>query len=250
MPIFLTPHLAVSLWKWFRAEKFTQVFDLSARPRTNWYFRLIGFKKPDWNGAVEWCSQPYENVRSGMLHIVDRLRDQLREAHIARTPEPEVKWLKPSVSKEKLSKTYALVLLDAERIEPQYHPYGLSDVLDWLDEQGVSAVLAWTDKRAEKLGKQTVGMCRDAKPVLLKKSSSAAEILGLAKKAKVTIGHNAGGLYVVALAGYDVLMLATDAQPIHLTAPRGDNVIGLSHRDFDSLEADSITPVLRDMFEG
>ncbi len=249
MPIILTPHVGGRLWKWYRAQGFDRVYDLSGSVRTNWYFRLIGFKKPAWNGPVSWCSHPYDIVRAKHLHVVERLQAQLKPAHIARTPEPSMRWLKAKKPADlpKIAAPYALIALDYELDAPHFHAYGFADMCDWLRENNITPVLFHQQKHNARLVEQILALCETDAPLVIGKPLALSEQYTLVNNAAVTIGHASGLVYSAALRGNDVLLLATEAQAVDKHAPRGKEVVAMVHTDFDTLDALSITPVLADM---
>ncbi|HCR85779.1 MAG TPA: hypothetical protein DIV86_03785, partial [Alphaproteobacteria bacterium] len=125
-------------WKSFirtlRGSGFSRIYDLQNSKRTEWYFRLLGFRKPEWNGSIiPWCSHYYQIPKGENFHFQEILHNQLRAAGIVKMPEIDISFAATSIDIQ-LPEKYCLICAggNKENIANKYNPENYIEVIKYL----------------------------------------------------------------------------------------------------------------------
>lgn len=236
-----------AMYKQFQHLNVGYVYDLMCNERTNWYFRLSGRKKPQWSGAIPWCSFPYMDPNRYGMHLSEQLEEQLRAANIARVPKPEIDWIAGDIGKLALPARYALLVAGGSNRNPQarWHVYGFVELCDWLAEQGITPVLLGAAYDEETVNAIISG-CDKAKPVSLVNQTHLRDIPALAKGAVMAVGNDSGPLHLIAMSGCPTLLLASQYARPEIEAPQVSNLYILEELDLNHLAAREVITAINE----
>src|ERR1041384_3554415 len=93
-----------------RSGAFSRVYDLQTSARSNWYFRLLGSRQPEWSGIARGASHPHDNPARNSMHTLDRQEDQLRAAGISEVPPPDLDWARGNLERFCLSPRFVVLV--------------------------------------------------------------------------------------------------------------------------------------------
>lgn len=219
-----------------RDAKFDRVYDLQTSARSNFYFRALGRKKPEWNGIVDWCSHPHLNPERKDMHTLDRQAEQLSIAGIKTVPKPTVAFLKADIGKFNLPKRYALIVAGGShhRQEKRWHVFGYQELANWLFRaKGVTPVFLGT--KAEKWHiHDIVAKCKDA--IDLTDQTTFSDIAEMARGALFAIGNDTGPMHLIAATGCPSVVLFSGASNPQKCQPWGKAVYVIQETDLAKLD--------------
>ena len=207
-----------SLLRRLRDEPIARVYDLQTSSRSSFYFRLLPRPKPEWSGIARGASHPHAAPEGVRLHTVDRQAEQLRLAGIEHVPHPDLSWAKADISHLTLPRSFALLAPggSAHRPEKRWPASHVADLTRQLAKSGIAAVaIGGTDDAA------ATRAVADAGGMDLTGSTTLAEVVELARRAKVAIGNDTGPMHLAATAGCRSVVLFSNASNPALCAPRG-----------------------------
>ena len=192
------------------------VYDLQTSGRSSRYFRLAG--RPPWSGIARGASHPHANPDRDAMHTVERQREQLRMAGIARVPAPDLSWL--TAGGPALPAPYALLVPGAAPHRPakRWPAERFGQLAAVLAERGVRPVVAGTAAEAP-LAAAILAACPRAED--LTGRTSLFDLAGVAARASLAVGNDTGPMHLAAAVGCPcVVLFSRDSDPA-LTAPRG-----------------------------
>jgi len=109
-PLWFEPRGIIDIVKRLKRGNFDFVYDLDNSARSEWYFRLIGRKKPKWNSSIiDWCSHPYIEESKDVLHFQDTLQNQLAVAGITKVPDIDLSFMEKPNVREHLPQNYVMI---------------------------------------------------------------------------------------------------------------------------------------------
>ncbi len=235
-----------------REERFSGVYDLQCSRRTEWYFRLMGKKKPDWSGHISWCSHPHMPLEWERLHLLDRQAGQLAEAGIPNLPPLDVSFITADISGYVLPPRYALLfpagapyqmpprVMTAEGREialpTRWSDVGFVEVARWLERQEITPVFIGSPDEKQ-LVDEVEGLCAGIKVVNLAGKVGFGEIAELARRAVVTIGNDTEPMWLVAATGCKTVFAFPGFSDYKLRVPRGRDVRVIAENDLAMLPA-------------
>ncbi len=232
-PYWFQPRGVVDLMKRLRKGDFDLVYDLQNDERSKWYFRLIGFKKPNWNSSVlTWCSHPY-TPQEGQTYR-DILHDQVRVTGIKAVPLINISYLANNES-DPLDKPYAMICAggDPDKIAYKWHPSRYAEVIDYLYEKhGIKSVLVG-DNVDIPLASMIFTQCIKTKPYNYCGKTSLNGVVSIAKNAVFCLGNDTADTHIAAYAGCQTLMFCSAMSPPDIIAPKVKNIAAI---DFDNLD--------------
>lgn len=237
----------LELIKKLRQANFQMVYDLQTSDRSDWYFRLMGRKKPMWSGRIDWCSHPHLNPERTKMHTLERQAEQLNIAGIKKVPKPDISWLKSNISKFRLTKKpYALLVPggSAHRPEKRWTKEGYAAIARYLHNKGVIPVFIGAEAEAEDI-KEVIKLSGDA--VNLVGKTSFADIAALARKAKIAIGNDTGPMHIISFAGCPTIVLFSEHSSPDKIRPRGEKTRILFEEDLDFLEPSDVVSLMEEM---
>lgn len=241
MPKFWQLNAVLELSKRLREGKFSRVYDLQCSNRSSMYFRIMGRKKPEWCGVVEWCSHPYKAAKRKFLHTLDRLDEQLEIAEINNVPDPDISWLKSDIGRFSLPLDYALIMpgsgIGDEK--KRWHKKGYEDVIRWLDGKNITPVFIGSHVEEEMI-LEIIKNCSDIKTINLVNKASFADIAEISRVALIAIGGEIGPMYIPAIASCPSLMIFSALSVPELCAPVGENVVIIEENELDNLGSEDV----------
>ena len=234
--------------KKLRAGGWTMVYDLQTSDRSDWYFRLIGKKKPMWSGRIDWCSHPHLNPNRTKMHTIERQAEQLQIAGIKMVPKPNVSWLKSNIAKFKLGKRFALLVAggSAHRKEKRWTEDGYGRVARFLRDQKITPVFIGT-KAEEYDISRIVKLCDGS--VNLVNQTNFADIAELARRAVVAVGNDTGPMHIISLTGCPTIVLFSEHSNPDKIRPRGENTKILQEEDLKDLSAKDVISLIEEMVD-
>jgi ADP-heptose:LPS heptosyltransferase len=231
----------LSLRRRLRGGGFDMVYDLQTSGRSSRYRRLLG-GAVGWSGIARGCSHPHANPARDSMHTLDRQREQLAMAGIARFPPPELGWLRQTPPPD-LPHPYALLVPGAAPHRPgkRWPAERFGRVAAALAGRGITPVVAGT--RAETpLAAAILGAAPGARD--LTGRTDLPGLAALAAGAKLAVGNDTGPMHLAASLGVPSLVLfGGDSDPA-LTAPRGEHVRILRAGDLRGLEPAEVIAAL------
>ncbi|MCP5361603.1 MAG: glycosyltransferase family 9 protein [Hyphomicrobiales bacterium] len=231
-----------------RDAQFDRVYDLQTSSRSNFYFRALGRKKPQWNGIIEWCSHPHLNPERKHMHTIERQAEQLSIAGIETVPRPNVGFLKADISRFNLPERYALVVAGGSKHRPEkrWSMDGFQKLGNWLLEKEITPVFLGT--KAEKWHvHDIVGKVKGA--INLTDGTSFAEIAELARHAQLAVGNDTGPMHLIAAAKCPSFVLFSEASKPELCAPWGKHVTSIQEPDLSKLDVMDVRDVIEDTLD-
>lgn len=247
-PTLLTLKLGWEFIKKLRAANFRMVYDLQTSDRSDWYFRLIGRKKPMWSGRIDWCSHPHLNPDRTKMHTLERQAEQLKIAGIKNVPKPDISWLKSDIKKFKLKGDFALIVAggSAHRPEKRWSKDGYAAVARYLWERKVTPVFIGTEAEREDI-EDIINLCGDA--VNLVNQTDFADIAALARKAKIAIGNDTGPMHIISVTDCPTIVLFSEHSNPDKIRPRGKNTRVLFDEDLNFLPARDVISLIEEMVD-
>lgn len=260
---FTQPIRYLDFMKVLRKAGFSGVFDLMAINRTNWYFRQMGRKKPDWNGAVDWASHPYINPLRSEMHYNDWLDEQLAVAGITNIPAPDVSWLKGDIAKYDLPKDfvmlfpggrdYAFTRRNAETQEeielpPRWRGENFAEVVEWLNGRGITPVFMGAEDETA-LVAETVRLCGSQRVINLVSKVGIADIVEMSRHAKMALGNDNEAMWPIAAAGCPILLIFPALVHFRNRVPRNLKVRVLEQADLDLLTSREVIRTCGELME-
>jgi ADP-heptose:LPS heptosyltransferase len=212
----------VSAWwnlvRRLREEPIARVYDLQTSSRSSFYFRLLPRPKPEWSGIAPGCSHPHRGPERVRMHTIDRQAEQLRLAGIGHVPHPDLGWAKADISHLTLPRAFALLAPggSAHRPEKRWPASHFAELTRTLAQSGITAVAIG--------GKDDAAATRavaEAGGIDLAGSTTLAEVVELARRARVAVGNDTGPMHLAATAGCRSVVLFSGASDPALCAPRG-----------------------------
>ncbi len=245
--------------KRFRGAHFQGVFDLSNTNRTEWYFRLLGRKKPHWNGVVEWASHPYLEPEYDLMHYQDRLEGQLQEVAITDIPESDFSMVDTDISRFDLPPSYALLFPagvsyndlgdeapEALGISETWDLGNFYDVAEWLQAHNITPVIVAAGGEEEK-AMQLNYVIKNFRPLVLSGNVNHLELISMARRAKIAIGNDHAGLWLTAYSSCPTVIISPGFSDYKQRTPRVANVRMIAPDDLDLLNPKQVIRVCKEL---
>lgn len=231
----------LALARRLRRAGFDRVYDLQRSQRTGLYFRLAG--KPEWIGTVAGCTHRYQPPPDRALHIAEREAAQLALAGIRRVGPPDLSFIDADVGRFALPRSYALLVPGSAPHRPakRWPAERYAEVARALAGRGIAPVLIGGPAERAELRRIAEGCveCRD-----LGGRTDLAEIVTLARGARVALGNDTGPIHLIAAAGCPVVVLfSRESHPIK-SKPPWPHVHALQRPHLSDLPVDSVLAAL------
>lgn len=213
----------LALRRRLRGGGFDRVYDLQTADRTNWYFRLMGPKRPEWSGIAAGCSHPHADPDRDSMHTVERQRAQLAAAGIADVPSPDLAWMDGEIARFDLTRPFVLLVPGGAPHRPRkrWPAEHFAALAADLAGRGLQPVVIGGDAERP-LADTITTSC--AKAVSLAGATALVDIAALARAAAGAAGNDTGPMHLIAAAGCPALVLFSNDSDPALTAPRGGDV--------------------------
>jgi ADP-heptose:LPS heptosyltransferase len=203
-----------------RGGRFARVYDLQTSDRSSFYFRLMG-KGVEWSGIARGCSHPHGNPARDAMHTIERQREQLAMAGIAKVPPPDLAWAEAPPGRFGLARPFVLLVPGGAPHRPakRWPAERFAAVASWLASRGMTPVLLGTEKeRAE------IEVIKAACPSVVDLSGRTGfpDIIALARGAEAALGNDTGPMHLIAAGGCPAVVLFSHESDPALCAPRGN----------------------------
>lgn len=201
-----------------RQAGFTRVYDLQRSQRSCWYFRLLGPSPPEWVGIVSGCSHHYVDPPED-THIMVRHAGMLALAGIPHVPPPDLSFLRTDIGRFAVAGPYALLIpgSSAHRAIKRWPADRFAELAGALARDGVTPLLIGGS--AEREAMRTIAESTPAAQDLCGQTN-LAELVTLARGARIAIGNDTGPLHIVAAAGCPtVALFSRESHPIKSRPP-------------------------------
>ncbi len=201
------------------------VIDLQKTKRTEWFFRLIGRKKPDWSGAISWCSHPTAPVEATSLPTKEAVNNQLHTLGIKHVLLSNIDFLHGSYPPLQTDRPLAIIALNIfhnELIDNSSGILLLSEICDHLALTHLPVLVghsvAW--------GEETLDLCSHKKVIQnLCGQLDYADLASLARDAAINIGGIDDYTYISAMAGCPSIILHPSGSHVNIQAPQAEKVL-------------------------
>ena len=223
-----------------KSGDFTRVYDLQTSDRSSFYFHILGpGKRPEWSGIARGCSHPHANTRRGLMHTIERQREQLAHAGIDDVPMPDLGFATKDVSHFGIEKPFALLVPGGAPHRPakRWPAERYAQLANHLHTQGITPVLLGA--RAEQA---IMGLIERDAPgsVNLCAKTDFIDIAVLARGAALAVGNDTGPMHMISLAGCpSVVLYSFDSDPA-LCAQRGPRVEILRRESLEGLGEEEV----------
>ncbi|MFC1672563.1 glycosyltransferase family 9 protein [Pseudomonadota bacterium] len=212
------------LRKKLKTGNFSRVYDLQTSDRSSFYFHILGpGRRPEWSGIAGGCSHPHANADRGLMHTIERQKEQLAMAGIDQVPAPDLSWAKADVSRFGIEKPFALLVPGgaAHRPAKRWPAERYAELANHMLASGITPVLLGA--RAEQGVLQLIAHDAPGSVDLCAKTDFV-DIATLAQGAQLAVGNDTGPMHLIAAAGCSSLVLySSDSDPA-LCAQRGPRV--------------------------
>ncbi len=234
----------LSLAARLRAGRFQRVYDLQTSDRSSWYFRLLG-KEVEWSGIAKGCSHPHANPDRDSMHTIERQREQLAMAGIAKVPPPDLAWAETPPGTFGIPGRFVLLVPGGAPHRPakRWPVERFAHIACRLAERGITPVLLGTDKERAEID-AIARACPQAGD--LSGRTSFPDIIALARRAEAALGNDTGPMHLIAAGGCPSVVLFSHESDPALCAPRG-NVTVLRRPSLADLREDEVEATLEGM---
>jgi ADP-heptose:LPS heptosyltransferase len=214
-----------------RGGRFDRVYDLQTSARSSRYRVLVG-AGAEWSGIARGASHRHANRWRDHMHTVERQREQLEAAGIARFPPPELAWLDADLARFALPAQFALLAPGASPTRPgkRWPAERYGDLAARLDLPAVVVGTAGEARLAGAIAARSPGA------IDLTGRTDLVELGALARRAALAVGNDTGPTHLVAACGCPTLALFGAESDPALCAPRGSAVAVLRHVPLAELE--------------
>ena len=206
-----------------KGGEFDRVYDLQTSDRSSLYYRLMSppfGKAPEWSGIARGASHRHSNPRRDFLHTIERQKEQLALAGIAKVPPPDLSWMKTDTNRFHLRAPYMLLVPGSapQRPEKRWPETMFAQLATQLQARGIQPVLI--GGAAER---DTIAAIHERVPDSLDLcgATSYFDIVGLARSAAGAVGNDTGPMHLIAVTGCRTVALFSGASDPALCAPRG-----------------------------
>lgn len=228
-----------------RGAGFARVYDLQTSSRSSRYRWFVGGRAA-WSGIARGASHPHANPARDLMHTVERQREQLEMAGIARFPAPDMAFLDADIAGFGLPPHFALLIPGASPGRPAKR---WPEVRYAALAAGLDLAVAIIGGPAERGIAATI-LAAAPGAVDLTGRTSFAEIGALARRAAFAIGNDTGPAHLVAAAGCPTLALFGEDSDPALCAPRGARVAVLRHQPLAALGVQEVRAALAGLGAG
>ena len=202
--------------------KFRCIYDFQHSQKTKWYFKLLGFRKPNWSGNISWCKFPYMYPIPQIYHIVDRNDGQLTLAGIKMVPKPDISWLYSDISEFGIpeDETYALLILAGDHSirEKNWHIYGFADIAKFLASKGIRPVLIGAAEE-KNMADDIVSLAGGNITYNLVGKTNFAQLAELARFSLFSLGGDTGVMHLCSLTECSTIFLLSKYSTVEVNGP-------------------------------
>ncbi|MDE2514624.1 MAG: glycosyltransferase family 9 protein [Rhodospirillales bacterium] len=231
-----------------RAAGFARVYDLQTSGRSGRYRLFFTGRQPEWSGIAPGASHPDRDPARNLLHDMDRLEGQLRQAGLAPVAG-DFDWCRAATGRFGLPARYALLVpgASAHRPEKRWPVAHFRALATALLAEGIAPVMIGTAVEAE----ATRAIAANMQGAFdLAGRTSLDELASLGRAAALAIGNDTGPMHLLAAVGCPALTLFSAASDPALCAPRGARVAVRRAPALADLPAGAVIEAARDLARG
>jgi ADP-heptose:LPS heptosyltransferase len=214
--------------KKLRAEKFDLVYDLQNDSRSEWHFRLIGYKKPEWNSSIiDWCSIPYKIPDGELPHFQDNIQAQLKRAGVKNFREVDLEFLEMEQKPDELPERYAMLCPagNPENIAHKWEAEKYAELIDFLEvEHGIKSLLVGSAGYDHNINEFIIDNTTKSSALNIAGLTELHDLYTIAKYAVFCLGNDTAPIHMAAFAGAKTVMLCSRFSPADIIAPRVPNL--------------------------
>lgn len=223
--------------RFIRRLECRRIYDLQGNRRTEWYFRLLGPRPPEWAGPAPGCAWPRPPRPQG-AHRSTWYAAQLAALGIAVPPTADPVWLRADISALALPPAYCLVVAGGSAHRPGKR---------WPAGRYISLLRALPSEVVPVLLGTVVDAAANAEiarafpsAIDMTGKTSLASIASLARKARFAVGNDTGPMHVIAATGCASVVLYSQESDPGFIAPLGARVACLQRSSLETLDAQEV----------
>lgn len=235
----------------------SRIYDLDCSSRSARAYRKaqtwrqrFGLDKPvEWSGTAKGCLLSHANPNRMLMHVSDRLMDQLAEAAIAQQPPVSMAWVSRAVGTfslpVSLSEPFVLMALDPGGAnQAQWSASRCVELAELITAGGHRVVLV-AEHSQDLIAEDVIESVPDA--VNLCGTASHIEVVFLAWAAVGAVGYDNGLMHLTATAGCKSVVLYDPGSDAALAGHRGPDVTILRRHSLDAISAVEVMHCFDDM---
>jgi ADP-heptose:LPS heptosyltransferase len=237
MPIYLNILGIYEIISIIKNGKFDLVYDLQNDARSEWYFRLLGFRKPKWNSSnVKWAS--HYNKPDVNISYQGNIINQIKLMGIKAAPMINLSAFSGS-EKLDLPDRYAMICAcgNKENLGHKWNLENYSAVIDYLFEKHqIRCVLVGDGTKDVYRNNILESFCSKSKPINLSGKTSINGIISLSNNALFCLGNETAPTHIAAFSGTKTIMLCSRFSPPAFIAPQVNNLAVVEEDMLENLE--------------
>lgn len=247
MPIYLNPVGVYEIISIIKSGKFDLVYDLQNDSRTEWYYRLIGIKKPIWSSSnVRWCSN--YNKPNTSISYQQNIFNQLKLMGINAMPNVNLSDFINNEADE-LPTKYAMICASGNR-ENLGHKWSLknyAEIINYLHEKhNITSVLVGDAIQDIHRNRLLASFCPNANPINFSGKTSVNGIIAVASKALFCLGNETAPTHIAAYSGAKTIMLCSRFSPPSFIAPQINNLAVIEEPMLENLEIERVIDAIEE----
>lgn len=225
--------------KFLQQGHFTRVYDLQNNDRTNFYFRLMGGKKPEWVGTAKGASHRNDSAARTAGHAFDGHVQTLALAGVTDVKVDTLEWMQANLDLFPLRRPFVLLIPGSSPQHPQkrWPAENYARLAQILIQWGYQPVIIGGAAERESVEK-IMRHCPES--LNLAGQTNLQQIAGLAREAAAAIGNDTGPVHLIAATGCPVLALFSAASHPVKHAPRGGKVEIIIEEDLKNLTPEQV----------
>jgi ADP-heptose:LPS heptosyltransferase len=233
-----------------RTYGFTRVYDLQNSERTEWYFKLMGYRKPQWNSSrVSWCSHYYQIPKNQNFHFQEVLHNQLRQAGIVKMPNINISYLAKE-NLQNLPEKYCVICAggNSENLAHKYNPENYAEIIKYLKrEYDITSILVGNSRGDGVVNSYIQQFAREASPLnFYDKTDRFEDLIQLFTKAQFCLGNETAPTHLAAFSGLKTIMLCSRFSPSDFLAPRVKNLAVIEEDYLENVTIERIIDSIQD----
>lgn len=229
--------------KLFRNYGFTRIYDLQNSDRTAWYFKLLGYYKPEWNSSnISWCSHYYEIPNDEIIHFQDVLARQLQVAGVSTKNKLDLSFLAKERN-EDMPEKYALICAggNKENKAHKFNPEKYAEIIKYLkSEHNITSIFIGSTHADAVVSSYIHSFTKEYEPVNMCGRTEIEDVVTLAKHAKFCLGNETAPTHIAAYSGCKTIMFCSRFSPADFIAPQVKNLAVIEEPFLENIDLDRI----------
>ena len=239
-----------NIMKELKNHGFDQVYDLQNDSRSEWYFRLIGYKKPQWNSsAINWCSQAYLPPENEILHFHNFIHNQLKIAGVPAMPDIDISYIGVDKKPEELPEKYAVICAGGNKYKQahKWPPEQYAEIIEYLEKYfNIKSILVGDEDFDYWLNKYIIDNAPNASPINIAGKTSLKDLITLAKFAEFCLGNETAPAHIAAYTGTNTVMLCSRFSPSEYIAPLVNNLAVIEEPNLEDVTLERVSKTIEE----